>query len=280
MFKIFLIETLTNMHVGSGDMSYGIIDKRVQRDVTTKIPVINASSLKGALKKHFENILKEDERIIMDIFGGIRDDESISGACRFFNGNLLSMPVRSNKKPFYSATAPMIIRNFINHISKFGYKLEKNILDDLNKIKTTEPDDKKGVIINSSGKNSNVIIEDYRTASKNIKISPKIKNLLGQHLAIFADDTFKNIVEEIPVIARNKLENGISENLWYEEVIPKKSKFYFTVLWHDEDKVAPDKLKRFEEKPVQIGANATIGYGYCKIKEYCGTEKQVGGKNE
>lgn len=66
--------------------------------------------------------------------------------------------------------------------------------------------------------------------------------------------------DNLPIIARNALENGESKNLWYEQVLPAETVLY-TII-REEGNVLADKLNK---KIVQIGANATIGYGYCKF---------------
>ena len=55
--------------------------------------------------------------------------------------------------------------------------------------------------------------------------------------------------DNLPIIARNALENGESKNLWYEQVLPAET----------------ENKNALNGKIVQIGANATIGYGYCKF---------------
>lgn len=67
--------------------------------------------------------------------------------------------------------------------------------------------------------------------------------------------------DNLPIIARNCLENGESTNLWYEQILPAET-VLFTVIDDKDDKVLHDKII---ENIVQIGANATIGYGYCKF---------------
>ena len=72
-----------------------------------------------------------------------------------------------------------------------------------------------------------------------------------------------------PVLARNQLENGISNNLWYEEIVPHKSIFYLIILApeNDEEEFSDfDKALTGKGIAVQFGGNATIGYGYTKIK--------------
>jgi CRISPR-associated protein Cmr4 len=83
-----------------------------------------------------------------------------------------------------------------------------------------------------------------------------------------ADAEFCEKVDDynLPVIARNHLEDGTSTNLWYEQILPRETKLFFTVVYNDEN-----LFKVFEEAiiahPVQIGANASVGYGFCKIEE-------------
>jgi CRISPR-associated protein Cmr4 len=43
--KAYLIQCITNLHVGSGDATYGIVDKLVQRDAVYSYPTIHSSSL-------------------------------------------------------------------------------------------------------------------------------------------------------------------------------------------------------------------------------------------
>lgn len=64
--------------------------------------------------------------------------------------------------------------------------------------------------------------------------------------------------DNLPIIARNKLNNGESVNLWYEQVLPAETVFY-AIIREDND----DLIVALKDKIVQIGANATIGYGYC-----------------
>ena len=78
----------------------------------------------------------------------------------------------------------------------------------------------------------------------------------------------------LPVIARNSV--GEQTNLWYEEVVPHKSIFYFAVVTSTSE--ADDLLDVLTEsvrgKIIQFGANASVGYGLCKvIKVISGNEE-------
>ena len=75
-------------------------------------------------------------------------------------------------------------------------------------------------------------------------------------------DTFTTYCNDdaLPIIARNCLENGESTNLWYEQVLPSLSVLATVIVTKESG-----QMDLLNEKIVQIGANATIGYGYCKF---------------
>jgi CRISPR-associated protein Cmr4 len=65
------------------------------------------------------------------------------------------------------------------------------------------------------------------------------------------------------------LKEGQSKNLWYEEVVPHESKFIFLVSIPLTNDIGLDESEfnnSFNDKIVQIGGNASIGYGYCQIQ--------------
>lgn len=202
---IYKIRTLTNLHVGGSGSNFDIVDKQVQRDPTTEYPSIYASSIKGALRDHFTDVLGEGDKAITYIFGNEPDDrgEAKQGKYRFLSADLLALPNPSNNTPF-----------------------ELAYTDEINKL------EEKAQLMGAT-------IKFNKTPSSD----------------------FKELTEELPVIARNYLKNGISENLWYEEVVPRESLFVFTLLAPKGD------ITKFDEqvngKIIQIGANATIGYGLC-----------------
>ena len=116
-----------------------------------------------------------------------------------------------------------------------------------------------------------VILEDLKAKASSLDISI-LNELLGDNIALFSDIDFKDL--SLPVLARNYLEEGISKNLWYEEVVPKKSKFYFVIakptnLDEPDKKENLDKFERQldEKKHIQFGANKSIGYGYSKVEK-------------
>jgi len=260
--KAYIIKTKTNLHVGSDGTNYGIVDKEVQRDTISNLPVINSSSLKGAIRDHFDDIIKDDDtsKQFIKLFG---DDEQ--GLIKFLDAKLLFLPLRSNKKPYYHTTSISNLKAMSDFLSSFGIKI------DIDDIQT----DKSMVI----GKEK-AIVEDVECDFLDTDIS-KIRELFGiKNLAIFSDEDFNEAISNLPVIARNSLQG--SGNLWYEEVVPRESIFFTVLNYYDNfnkdgadrrgrtDRTVFDKqIKKFEEKllkdDIQIGANASIGYGICNF---------------
>lgn len=265
----YLLEAKTHLHVGSGDSNYGVIDKLVQRDPVDELPCIYASSLKGAFREFFEELLDE-KRLASEIFGRKNDDEAgtSKGTHIFHDGFLLSLPVRSNSKPYFAAICPMVLKRLVDTAAMFGIKpdtaLEQEILQATKQI---QPSKGKACVFDHPIEN--LRIEDFTPEDitySNVAI-PRLKQLIGENVVLVHDDDFKQLCNDfnLPVVARNYLENGESKNLWYEQIIPRESRFVFTVNGYNVK--GPDSFKeKVQQRMVQIGANASVGFGLCRVK--------------
>lgn len=225
--KIFVIECLTNLHAGNGDVNFNIIDNEVERDVVTGFPTINSSGVKGALRAFFE---ENDLSNTNEIFGSENSKVTTSGSLKFLSANLLALPIRSisdGDKP-YSIHAPK-----------------------------TACEDFKQMI-------ENFQLEDVSIAD--------IKGV-DEKITLDADNSCYERYG-LPVIARNSV--GEQTNLWYEEVVPHKSIFYFAVVAStgESENLLENFTDSVREKIIQFGANASVGYGLCKvIKVISGNEE-------
>lgn len=269
--EIYSLKTITSLHVGSGGSNYGVIDNLVQRDPNTNLPIINASSLKGALREYFKQFKPE---IVDHIFG-----KDISGSWKFLSACLLSRPLRSDKSPFFNACSINVLKDFVKKATSLN-ALEKVYLQDVFLTKNVQQ--KQPVVLNEGFKEA--IIEEQNWRAKYDggfceKLPPELKALIGDNIVFINDTDFENL--DLPVVARNHLESGESKNLWYEEIVPEESHFVFFILRPENDdetlKVFNDTLQ--DKDPVQIGANASIGYGLCEIKHVTTLKKQDNEKN-
>lgn len=269
--KVYKLKAITNLHVGSGDLSYGIVDKLVQKDSVTGFPTVNSSGIKGSLKEHLENYPDSNKteskkkELIEKIFG----IDSQPGENKFFSAHLLTYPVRSNVKPFFKATCPAILNQLIESLSLFG--VEKSNIGPIeslrNKCIENFSTNSASDFIIFQKYISGMIIEDYSRQLNDIGFdySEILVKLFGEkdEIVVVRDSVFIEICRDLPIVARNNLDEK-SRNLWYEEYVPRQTEFWFFHLYSETDAIK--EVMRIETL-IQIGANASIGEGYCHIKE-------------
>lgn len=255
--KLFHITAITNLHVGSGTENIGVVDNLIQRDVITKLPIIHSSSLKGALREHCN--CNKDQNVIDYIFGSEIGNASKAGNYRFFDAHILALPVRSDKVPYLMATCPSVIKQYLKTVKLFG--ITGVDLEFTTPIVFSK--DLSGTEIEDLG--------DNLTTFSNSDFGNKFKEHIGcdAPIVVLSDNDFDTLCDDnhLPVIARNQLNNG--KNLWYEQVLPRFSVLYFPLI--ADDKNGKDIYSNFknciENCLVQIGANASVGYGFCELKD-------------
>lgn len=266
----YVMNTLTNLHAGSGNAEYGIIDKLVQRDLSNHYPTVHSSSIKGAYREYFEEEVGLDSDKVRDIFGSPvhnkPDAEAFPGKYRFFSADLLSLPARSSALPFFRLVSPGSLRTVQNRLQVFGIKKYDAALDWLIQIAELQSDGRRVIDAHAMifEQLNHAVIEDLNTHCHRIGDADKLhlktcQELLGNSLALVNDEQFRHRVDSLPVIARNQLENGQSENLWYEQVVARETRFVTFVSVPADLHFADFDL---DGKTVQIGANASIGYGF------------------
>ena len=91
---MFKLKCITNMHVGSGDVNYNLIDNEIEKDPITEYPVIHASGVKGALREYFGR----DSELVSyrdDIFGCGMQGQTTPGKLKFLEATMLAVPALS-----------------------------------------------------------------------------------------------------------------------------------------------------------------------------------------
>jgi CRISPR-associated protein Cmr4 len=213
---VYSIRALTNLHVGSGQTSYGIVDKLVQRDPTSGHPTVHMSGIKGAIRQYFRDELNDDDESIFGSAVKSKSDKVQPGKVRFISADLLAFPQPAkgtSGAPFQLVRCEKVAQAFDAKVALF-----------------TEWND---------------------WAQKQLQGN----NPPGQ------SEQFAELTRELPVVARNYLNNGISENLWYEEFVPREAIFATIIQGPDTEMT---KLEQYlHDKIIQLGGNASVGYGYC-----------------
>lgn len=260
---LYIIHALTNLHVGSGGQQYGVVDNTVQRDVITNYPTIHSSSLKGALREYTTVEYENMKNHVVDVFGSEPTaQDSQPGSYRFHHAQLLTLPMRSNVKPFFRVCSPNSIQEFLDHCIICQLKLSEKLISALTyAISLFENNEKDKTMYSFEYLTNEGYVEDYP-----IKQAPEldkykdaiteIRELFGQHMAVASNQTMDEFTENLPVLSRNYLEAGTSKNLWYEEVVPRETRFY-TFVSRPMDAIN----YKVDNHHIQIGANSTIGYG-------------------
>lgn len=289
--KLYTINTLSNLHVGGGDANYSIVDKQVQRDPLTNYPTIHSSSFKGAMREYtkYNEINKQsltqegtvpDEitlagnGIINTVFGQepkgdvSGEKKAKAGHVIFTEPKLLTLPVRTDKKSFMHAICPKLIKMYNDTCEMYGIE---------SKIPEFE-DDAAGYYCQDNISDELIAEEYHFLLSRNEELAT-LETYIGNNVILLTDKQFSNIATALPVIARNYLENGESKNLFYEEIVPRETKFYVVLRYPNEkimsmdarDAKSNNHLRTFQESIESIkfylGANTSIGHGLCELKQ-------------
>lgn len=254
---ILKFDCITNLHVGSGDINYSIIDNEVEKDPVTGYPMIHASGVKGAFRDLVESN-KATVELAKELFGDKGEASKLSSsAYKFFDAMMITRPLRVkggniSSMPVFTEQS---INDYLRVLSMFGvnkYGVDSIKVDFKNVNFVTNVDG-----IQVEGEKTEKISDQ-----KLIGDLAKLKDIIGSKYAIAKSlDEF-----DLPTIARNKLDNGISKNLWYEEFVPYSSVFYCLVITPDE------KFEIDLTNPIQFGGHASLGYGFVKVTDLSNQE--------
>jgi len=297
--KALFFQVLTSMHAG-GDSRLGVVDLPIQREGHTRFPKVEASSLKGSLRRVVEQ--KASEHEVARFFGPKDQGDLYASAISFSDARLLFFPVRSVKGVFAWVTCPLVLQRFMDdmklvHINTFNLPLIDAI-----PLVTTESE------IEADRK---VMLEEYVFAvnqEKNgtftafldhlLQILPAgelVRRHLKSHAIIVSDDDFADFVQlSTEVVTRIRINNETGTvdgtGLFNEEYLPSESLLYSLVFFSDEYRAskrnqtespseqATSIAKTFEQwlpEMFQIGANLTLGKGFVSVKIASGGDEHA-----
>jgi len=297
--KAFMIQTLTNLHMGDMGGGVSIVDLPVQRDSTNHFPTIHSSGLKGSLRDALSHNSQTAAAVpaIFGSDGGTVNGETESkdgdneaqkakkttqkGSFCFLPSLLFAYPMRGNTSPWCPVVCPETITSCMDLL-----------------LATCAASEEEGQAIRNTfekllpGEKSTPVHAAHSQAYANRPQAPQTEcfegislpglegiesaqnRLLPPHcppLRRMKDEDFGDIMHNsLPVIARNKLDNGISRHLWYEEVVPRQTFFLCVILCPCDDGTDQKNTEllvgALDNKVHQIGAGATIGYGYVRFR--------------
>lgn len=264
---LYRMKCLTNLHVGGGDVNYGLIDNQVEKDPVLESPVIHSTGVKGALRAYFERLWTDNagKERVASIFGspvGESDKKGTRpGSYRFLDASLLARPLRISNiegtqgDSFALATSEKIINVLVTLLEGLGIDRINNT-----ELHTVDTQPEKNSFWKFDASQHATEIEGCKVELKqDAALLATLGALIGTKQAVLTDNlTLRDFA--LPILVHNQLEDGESKNLFYEEVVPHQSVFLLPIL-------TPGKKDELElhGKTVQIGSGASLGYGLMEL---------------
>lgn len=282
------LHALTGLHPGSGT-ALGVVDLPVQRERHTNWPLIPASSLKGVLRAATRPADGESDDDWSAVFGPKTDNAAEhAGALTLTDARILAFPVRSLRGVFAWVTCPAVLERFRRDRGLASQSPLPEVPDPLAPGTVRCVPDSPLLI---DGTNQLILEEfDFKEEKGGLDgweevlagaVGADTRDRLKTHLAMLSDDDFGHFVQHATeVVARVGLDartKTVSQGaLFYEEVLPPETLFHTLVMADRSRKSGHDLAARdvvtwvreHVRDVIQIGADETIGRGYCRLTWY------------
>jgi len=279
---ILFLYAETPMHVGTG-VGLGAVDMPIQREKHTGYPMIQASSVKGALRDTTELKLGYDSQNVKSIFGAESGGEGqdFAGAMSPSDARILLFPVRALNGVFVWVTSPIVL-------ARFKQDAQLNDAPDAPEINVAQVSNIRLIM------SDQVMLEEYTypaqvsnvaTAWSNYLadygLHPNTgdfwKNRLREHLIILPDNEFRDFVrystEIVTRIHIDDVKKTVKKGaLFTQELLPADSLLYSMVhITNSRDgqiKEADEVVRKLKDAigdQLQIGGDETVGRGRVRL---------------
>lgn len=258
---ILFLTACSPLHPGAS-VGVGAIDLPIQREESTKWPIIQGGGLKGAMRDRCGN--GSD----VDILFGPWDNPDHAGALGISEADLVLFPVRSLKGGYAHVTCRLALKRLRRSLRALesvcwslpalplGCSFSLEVLLDLSVSTDTEvriphssePIFKSPLIIeynDTTGPQKKIILEEdgfdvaedeklYYLAQWLTTMVPEVDGL-ERHLLLASDDIFTDFVRHsTDVITRNRIDEStgvvVEGALWTEERLPRETVLYSTIF--------------------------------------------------
>jgi CRISPR-associated protein Cmr4 len=290
--KPVFFKALSGIHAGTGS-EFGLVDMPIQRERHSGLPKIESSGIKGCIREEFEQAEGLPDDFITLAFGPEDKSDRHSGSIVFTDARLLLFPVRSAQGVFAYATCPYILSRL-----KDDFSLAEISLNDF-------PDNGKAqvssgrLIIPGS---ASVVLEEYKIDAVQTDYAKKLAEdiadwlkledakYIKENFIILTDDDFNDFARNnTEIITRIRIDNNTGTvadgALFTEELLPAETVMYSLVMTSrifideaerklsktvaaagaDEGRFLMDTLVAGLPKYMQLGGDATIGKGLCRV---------------
>ncbi len=259
---LLVAETPLSPSTGVG---LGEVDRPVQRDPATGLPVIRGSTVKGALRHHLRSLGRE---FLISLSGEGNAPLRISVG----DARLIALPVPSNSEFMVWLTSPYLLGRFE---TDSGQRRRDS---------GTSPDD--GGVCYSAGENGVMLVDfldrivkvkrcDNHTAALR-ELTCMIPEFLQMKLLVLGDRVIKEVYDlglgrraRVKLGEKKSVEKG---KLWIEEYFPQYSLFYFNMFVM---KGAEEILNLMRGRGLlfPIGGSFTLGFGLVRARIVGGCDR-------
>ncbi|MDR1070713.1 MAG: type III-B CRISPR module RAMP protein Cmr4 [Gracilibacteraceae bacterium] len=290
--KPVFFKALSGIHAGTGS-DLGLVDLPIQRERHSGLPKIESSGVKGCIREEFEQIADLPADFVRVAFGPEDDGDKHAGSIAFTDARLLLFPVRSAKGVFAYATCPYILNRLREDFAFAGITTEYAAADEKAQVSSDK------LLILKSGK---VVLEEYTIEAARTEQAAKLAESIAiwlrlddaryvkDNLIILSDDDFSDFARNnTEIITRVKIDNKTGTvakgALFTEELLPAETVMYALIMTAkifiseeargksatvraagaDEGKYLLDVIAEKMPKYIQIGGDATIGKGLCRV---------------
>lgn len=281
--RLLVLHALSPVHCGTGQAVSGI-DLPIAREKPTGIPIVPGSSLKGVLRAQGT---ENDEH--KAVFGpDTKNASDHAGAVQFGDVTLAFLPMRSLRGTFAYVTSPYLLRRLVRNLTETGFKNIPNMPPAFKAEEALVT----GTTL-SGGTPPRVIFEDFDFTPLDktnwrlfaeffAKLLPAGESVFFVDRACVVHDdvmalllqTATEVTQRIRLAPDTKtVEDGA---LWSEEALPVESILVgllaaTPVTRKSGPALTLDQLlghvgKLVEAGVIQVGGNATVGRGLCRIK--------------
>ncbi|MCB0778511.1 MAG: type III-B CRISPR module RAMP protein Cmr4, partial [Flavobacteriales bacterium] len=252
----------------------GIIDRMVQRDPATGLPCVHTSSLKGAIKQHADlhGLDADTQKLLFGSDAGVNKagggGDTRQGQLAVLPAKLLFHPAQGEKQPYFLVSCPSVLNEWARELELLGARDE--LPGHIRRVAGAEPGSMTGLVAGDTGRDGGTV--QTKNCPDAVKLSfDAVAELLGEGFAVFTDAEFIELTDDfnLPVVARNSLDDGQSQNLWYEQLVPRCSVFWTALLPLRQNLKGVDELTgTVTGKLCQVGANASVGMGQVEFKSF------------
>lgn len=282
---LMLIHCLSPLHAGTGQ-GVGAVDLPIAREVTTNLPYLPGSSIKGTLR---DRCRQQNNNLTFKMFGPETNNASDhAGALSFGDARLLCLPVRSVYGTFAWASSPLLIqrlRRDVQEVSNVEMSLDFDALVgglSLESVHVTT----SSMLLSETHQ---VYLEEFDFQAQANEQATQLAHLLGswifdndverdlfaQRFLLVHDDVMSFLSRHaVEIVTRTSIDEETRVvkrgQLWTEENLPSETILSSVVMENGQlakmdGQSVLNQLPALCQNVIQFGGNATVGRGRSRV---------------